>query len=72
MSATVRGVSMGDVYRDRDGDLWEAIGLVTEPQAVVRRVKDGHQEEHVIGCLNWKNKWTQRLQPDGVPWTAPT
>lgn len=50
------GVRLGDVYRDAHGELWEVIALCDQPQAAIRRVRDGVQEEHVIGCLNWTER----------------
>lgn len=55
----VRGVRLGDVYRDKHGDLWEVVGLATEPQATVRNVASEEKEQHVIGCLNWVQKWRE-------------
>lgn len=53
----VLGVRLSDVYRDQDGEVWEVVGLCTEPTVVVRHVALGNTEHHVIGCLNWRNKW---------------
>lgn len=53
----VRGVRLSDVFRDEEGDLWEVVGLCTEPTAVVRKVGTDQKEHHVIGCLNWQSKW---------------
>lgn len=53
----VRGVRLLDVYRAKDGALWEVIALCTEPQATVRKVGTDEREQLVIGCLNWDNKW---------------
>lgn len=53
----VRGVRLGDVFRDTDDELWEVTGLCTDPIAYVRKVTTGAQEHHVIGCLNWTSKW---------------
>ena len=55
----VRGVRIGDVYRDKHGSLWEVFSLVTEPQAGVRKVQTNEQEHHVIGCRNWTEKWAE-------------
>lgn len=54
----MRGVRLLDTYRDRNGDLWEVVGLCDEPQATVRKVATGETEEHVIGCRNWCDKFT--------------
>lgn len=59
--ATLCGVSLRDVYRDANGDLWEVIGLCDRPQATFRRVSDDRQVEHVIGCLNMRAQF-----PDGA------
>jgi hypothetical protein len=57
------GVSLGDVYRDKNtGDLYTVQWLCSEPQAGLVRVKDGHTEDHVIGCLNWQK--FERLIPE--------
>lgn len=58
-SGEVRGVRLGDVYRDQDGELWEVYSLCTEPTASVRKVSLGVEvcETHVIGCRNWEAKW---------------
>lgn len=53
----VNGVRLEDVYRDNNGDLWEVIGLCTEPTVEVRKVITGESEHHVIGCLNWEGRW---------------
>lgn len=53
----VRGVRISDVFRDKDGELWEVVGLCTEPTAIVLNVVSGAKEHHVIGCLNWQSKW---------------
>lgn len=51
------GVGLTDVYRDRDGDLWEVVSLCDKPIAGFRRVRDGKQVDHVIGCLNMKEQF---------------
>lgn len=51
------GVRLADVYRDRDGQLWEVISLCDKPQATFRRVHDLAQVEHVIGCLNMQEQF---------------
>lgn len=48
------GVRLRDVYRDRDGELWEVTSLCDKPIAGFTRVKDGKQVDHVIGCPNMK------------------
>lgn len=53
----VRGVRLADVFRDKDGELWEVVGICTDPTAIVRHVSSGEHEHHVIGCLNWTSKW---------------
>jgi hypothetical protein len=61
----VRGVGLGDLYRDKAGRLWEVISLCTEPTATVREVgTSSHTETHVIGCLNWQSKWAVRYIED--------
>lgn len=55
----VRGVRLDDLYRDHSNRVWEVIGLITHPVAVVRNIATGETEHHVIGCLNWKNKWRE-------------
>lgn len=64
-------VRLGDLYRDQDGDVWEVYALCDQPTASVRRLytEGAYQlaahspyvnpdnETHVIGCLNWQNKW---------------
>lgn len=55
----VRGVRLGDVFRDDESQLWEVVGICTEPTATVRRVVDSAKETHVIGCLNWESKWKE-------------
>jgi hypothetical protein len=56
-SAEVRGVRLRDVYRDKEGALWEVVGLCTEPTAIVQKVTSGEKQTHVIDCLNWQSKW---------------
>jgi hypothetical protein len=51
------GVNLRDVYRDTDGFLWEVIALCDQPQATFRREKDGHQVDHVIGCMNMRSQF---------------
>lgn len=63
----VRGVRLGDVYRDQTGALWEVRGLVTDPMAMVVRVEDGKSEHHVIGCPIWMNKWMAGPLREDVP-----
>ncbi len=53
----MRGVRLGDVFRDKEGALWEVVALCDQPQATVRNVTSGDKEQHVIGCLNWDTKW---------------
>lgn len=53
----VRGVRLQDVFRDKDGELWEVVGLCTDPTAIVSKVGSDEREQHVIGCLNWTSKW---------------
>lgn len=72
----VRGVRLGALYRDKDGELWKVIALCTEPTATVERVHPSgvqvhgvgpgqswqyDRETHVIGCRNWDGKWSARL-----------
>lgn len=51
------GVRLLDVYRDADGELWEVVSLCDKPLAGFRRVKDGKQIDHVIGCLNMRTQF---------------
>lgn len=51
---SLAGVTLRDVYRDSQGDLWEVIALTDQPQASFRRARDGEQVAHVIGCLNMR------------------
>lgn len=53
----LRGVRLSDIFRDTHGQIWEVIGLVNEPLAVVRNIETGETEHHVIGCPNWTAKW---------------
>lgn len=53
----VRGVRLGDVFRDRNGELWEVVGLCFDPTAIVRNVGTDEREQHVVGCMNWQSKW---------------
>ncbi len=53
----LRGVRLRDVFRDKKGELWEVIALCDKPQATVRNVATDEREQHVIGCLNWQEKW---------------
>lgn len=57
MTEEVRGVRLGDVFRDTQGQLWEVSGLCVDPTAIVQRVGTDEKETHVIGCLNWQSKW---------------
>jgi hypothetical protein len=55
---SLAGVSLRDVYRDKDGHLWEVIALCDQPQATFRLVSDESQQvEHVIGCPNMKRQF---------------
>ncbi len=38
------------VYR-KDGQLWETIGMITDPAVVIRNVVSGEQRTIVVGCL---------------------
>jgi hypothetical protein len=49
------------VYQDQDGSLWEVIGYITKPAAILRRVTDHVQHVEIIGCPN-AERWT-RLTP---------
>lgn len=51
------GVRLLDLYRDMTGNVWEVVGLCDRPQATLRNLTTGEQEEHVIGCLNWQMKF---------------
>lgn len=53
------GVRLGDVYRDKDGALWEVYALCDQPQASIRKVGTDENEHHVIGCRNWESKWRE-------------
>lgn len=53
----LRGVRLRDVYRDKDGDLWEVVSLCDQPTAGFRRIRDGQQVDHVIDCLNMKTQF---------------
>lgn len=74
------GVRLGDVYRDKEGNAWEVYALCDQPTASVRRLYSKTEttpvgtvdhETHVIGCLNWKNKWaTGPLREVSVPLPA--
>jgi hypothetical protein len=55
----VRGVRLRDVYRDTAGDLWEVVALVTEPQAIFQRVRDGERSTHVVGCPNMTRQFPE-------------
>lgn len=67
----VRGVRLGDVYRDNEGCLWEVRALCTEPTVEVVGVSplvSGNVETHVIGCRNWESRWKEgplRAAPKG-------
>lgn len=65
----LRGVRLGDVYRDKEGDLWEVVGLCDQPQATIRKVgppEYQHQEQHVIGCPIWEAKWKSGPLREGL------
>lgn len=42
----------GEIYRDDTGALWEVIGYINNPAAILRNVRTDEQHVEVIGCLN--------------------
>jgi hypothetical protein len=53
----------GEVYRDRDGSLWQTIGFITAPTAILVNVKTGERVYEVIGCPN-AERWTRLIDQD--------
>ncbi len=53
----LRGVRLRDVYRDKDGELWEVIALCDQPQVELRLVGADLTVSHVIGCANMQNQF---------------
>jgi hypothetical protein len=65
----VAGVRLTDVFRDRNGELWEVVALCDQPQATFRRVRECEPEmrvSHVIGCRNMEEQFPEGpLRPVG-------
>lgn len=49
------------IYQDQSNDLWEVVGYITKPAAILQNVKTGVQHVEIIGCLN-AQRFT-RLKP---------
>lgn len=42
----------GELYRDTSGDLWQVIGWITRPAAILVNRRTGEKHVEVIGCRN--------------------
>jgi hypothetical protein len=50
-----------EVYKDRDGSLWVAMGYIDLPAAILENVKTGELVYEIIGCPN-AERWTQLIE----------
>ena len=44
--------TFGELYRDDNGDIWEAIAWILDPAVVLKNKRTGSLHVEVIGCLN--------------------
>jgi hypothetical protein len=51
-----------DVWRDKDGNLYRTIALITDPAVVIEDVVSGKRQTHVIHSLNFSE--FERLRPE--------
>lgn len=63
---TIGGVGLRDVYTDREGNLYRVVALASDPTVEIVRVDTGERENHVIGCMNWRERFT-KLVPEVKP-----
>lgn len=50
-----------EIYQDRDGSIWRAIGYIDRPAAILMNIKTGATITEVIGCAN-AERWTQLIE----------
>jgi hypothetical protein len=50
-----------EVYRDEQGQLWQAVGWITRPATILQNIKTGETLVEVIGCPN-AERFTQLIE----------
>jgi hypothetical protein len=49
-----------EIYQDRDGSLWRALGYITSPATMLVNVETKETVTEVIGCPN-AERWTRLI-----------